>query len=113
MIETYSPVNLRINGIDYKEDVKIIGDKVIPRWWRKNGHKIEEEDIDDIFNADPNILVVGTGYAGNVCISHRVAVKAKTRGIRLISEKTPKAVETFNYLLSNRTSVSGAFHLTC
>jgi hypothetical protein len=99
-------VKAELPGLDAKDiDIDITGDVLTLR-----GEKKAEKDI---FNANPDILVVGTGDAGNVCISHHVAAKAKTRGIRLISEKTPKAVKIFNYLLSNRISVSGAFHLTC
>ena len=113
MIEQYSAGRIRINGINYENDVKIIKGKVRPEWWRKRGHRIGEEDIKDVFDATPDILVVGTGYAENVRISSEVAVKAEARSIELIAEATPQAVKTFNRLLSEGKSVSGAFHLTC
>jgi hypothetical protein len=113
MIEQYSDGHIRIKGINYDKDVKIIEGDVVPNWWRKGGHRIEEEDIRDILDATPNILVVGTGYAENVHISQNVVSQAKARDIQLIPEPTPQAVKTFNRLLSEGRSVSGAFHLTC
>ena len=113
MIEDYSEGHIRIDGADYEQDVKIIGSDVVPNWWRKSGHRIEVEDIGDILDANPDILVVGTGYAENVKISEQVLSLTKGRNIRLIPEATPRAVRTYNGLLSEGNSVAGAFHLTC
>jgi len=113
VIEKYSAGNIRIKGKNYDEDIKIIGGEVFPHWWRKEGHRIDEEDIRDIFEANPDILVIGTGYAENVRVSTGAESQARNRGIRLISEATPQAVKTFNHLIEKGKSVSGAFHLTC
>jgi len=113
MIEDYSDGRIRINGKDYDEDVKIIDGRVVPGWWRKTGHRIEREDIEDILAAQPDVLVFGTGYAENVRISKAVRFKAEAEGIRLIAEATPQAVNTFNRLWSEGRSVAGGFHLTC
>lgn len=113
MIEEYSRGRIRINGATYDEDVKIIGAEVVPHWWRKNGHRIDVEDIQDILDAKPEILVVGTGYAQNVQISPEAASRAKSKEVRLVAEATPQAVNTFNRLLYEGKNVCGAFHLTC
>lgn len=113
MIEEYTEGRIRIDGTDYHQDVKIIDRDVIANWWRDKGHLIEEQDINDIFDADPDILVVGTGYAENVQISKNVISRAKRQDIRLIRAATAEAVKTFNRLLSEGKAVAGAFHLTC
>jgi len=113
MIEEYSDGHIRIDGDDYDQDVKIIDGNVVPEWWRKTGHRIEPEDIVDVLAAAPEVLVVGTGYAENVRISPEARSKADDRGIRLIAEATPQAVDTFNRLSSEGKSVAGGFHLTC
>jgi len=113
MIDQYSDGQIRINGSNYDQDVKIIDGKVVPNWWRKSGHRLDEEDIADILEASPDILVVGTGYAENMRVTQAVESRAKDRDIRLIAEATPQAVKTFNRLQSEGRSVAGAFHLTC
>lgn len=113
MIEEYSNGRIRIDGKDYDEDVKIIDGRVIPGWWRKTGHRIDVEDIEDILAAQPDVLVFGTGYAENVRIAEDVLSRADAEGIRLVAEATPRAVNTFNRLAAEEKSVAGGFHLTC
>jgi hypothetical protein len=59
------------------------------------------------------MLVVGTGYAGNLDISANLRRDLAERGIRLIFERTAEAVELFNRHRAQGKNVAGAFHLTC
>ena len=113
MIENYSFGRMRVNGMDYTEDLKIIGGEVKPDWRRESGHRIGEEDIRDILAAKPEILVIGTGSSENAQLSEKAVSEVKEQGIRLVPQATQQAVKTFNNLLDEGKSVSGAFHLTC
>ena len=44
MIENYRFGQIVVNGLSCKTDLKIIDDKVIGDWWRKDGHSICKED---------------------------------------------------------------------
>ena len=70
MIEQYREGSyLKIGGTQYYNDLKIIDGQVRARWWRDQGHRLQTEDIYDILAAKPKILVIGTGYAGNLRVS--------------------------------------------
>ena len=56
MIENFSFGNIVVNGITYTNDIKIIQGKVIPSWWRKKGHKVSIDDIQDIIDAGPESI---------------------------------------------------------
>ncbi|MGD2009530.1 MAG: MTH938/NDUFAF3 family protein [Desulfobacterales bacterium] len=114
MIESYvSGSSMRVAGKTYTTDLKIIGDKVKGNWWRRDGHRLVSDDIVDILDSGPAMLVVGTGYAGNLDISANLRRDLAERGIRLIFERTAEAVELFNRHRAQGKNVAGAFHLTC
>ncbi|NIO05270.1 MAG: hypothetical protein GTN74_11865 [Proteobacteria bacterium] len=113
MIESYDFGNMRVFGETHHDDLKIIENKVIGNWWRRQGHILHTEDIADILEAPVEILVVGTGEYGNVKVPSEVAEAVSQRGIEFIATPTREAVSTFNNLRAQGKRVAGAFHLTC
>ncbi len=111
-IDSYSFGKILIGGITYTRDLKVFPDRVVPDWWRKEGHLLDCDDMEDVFFFKPEVIIVGTGMLGAMRISKRVKEKASKMGIDLLSEKTGKAVEIFNEISQFR-KVVGLFHLTC
>ncbi len=99
--------------MNFCKDLKIIGERVVENWWRKDGHRLDAGDIADILAESPEVLIVGTGYAGFMEVSKSLRSTLENRNIRLIAEKTPQAVKIFNELHPGRRGLAGAFHLTC
>lgn len=113
MIEQYSFGNIVINGETYINDIKIIQGKVVPEWWRKSGHFVDVDDIQDILKSKPDILVLGKGSPGQMKSTESLREFLKNNGIELIEEKTSEAVKTFNRLFKAGKNVSAGFHLSC
>jgi hypothetical protein len=113
MIEQYSFGNMVINGVSYRNDVKIIQGKVVSEWWRKRGHLVDIDDIQDILKSKPDILVLGKGSPGQMKSSEALRKFLKNNGIELIEEKTSHAFKTFNRLFHKGENVSAGFHLSC
>ncbi len=113
MVNQYRAGKIVVEGKEYRRDLKIFDHEVRQDWWRKEGHSVDEDDMNDILSAKPEILVVGTGYAGQMRVSSSLRSFLDKHGIRLIAEMTPEAVKTFNRLQSEGKKVAGAFHLTC
>ena len=105
--------HMRIAGRTYRSDLKIIGGRVKDNWWRGEGHRLDPADIEDILEAGPETLVIGTGYAGVMRVPDATRAAITRRGIRVIAEPTAEAVRTFNRLADGSDAVAGAFHLTC
>jgi hypothetical protein len=104
---------MRVAGKTYTTDLKIIGDRVKDNWWRRRGHRLLLDDIVDILESRPDVLVVGTGYAGNLDVPANLRRDLAERGVRLLYERTAEAVELFNRHQAQEENVAGAFHLTC
>lgn len=112
MIEDYSFGRMVVDGKKYTSDLIIFPDRIIDSWWRQTGHRLILKDIEDVFNEEVEVLVIGTGFYGIMKVEEEVEEYAKSKGIKLIVEKTKKAAESFN-LASPQKKTIGAFHLTC
>jgi len=112
MIESYSFGRMKIDGVTYTSDVIVLADRVKSDWWRIEGHRLDVEDLLEVFKAKPEILVVGTGYYGLMKVLPETEKRLHTEEIKLIAEKTEKAYKIYNEL-SKSSRVVGAFHLTC
>ena len=113
MIDSYSFGRIVVGGTAYTNDIKIIEDAVIPEWWRKSGHSVAPEDVADLLECRPEILVIGKGKPGFMSTSSEVKQLLADYGITLLEEKTSQAVQTFNRLRREGKRVCAGFHLTC
>jgi hypothetical protein len=114
MIESYDFGQITIKGRRYSQDVIVLPDNVVKdNWWRKEGHRLSLEDLKEVFEAKPEVLVVGTGYNGFMRVSQEVKDFAKSKNIELVVENTRRAWQTYNRLCSSSKRVAAAFHLTC
>jgi hypothetical protein len=111
-IESYDFGHIIIDGQTYYKDVIILPDRVIGGWWRKEGHALHPEDLEAVFEAAPEVLVVGQGASGLMRATEETAQVLQTAGIELVVLPTRKAVETYNAMREER-AVAAALHLTC
>lgn len=112
MIDSYDFGRIVIDGKHYSSDLIVFPDKVRDGWWRKEGHRLNVEDLKDVLEAKPEVLVVGTGNSGLMTILPETRKHVESEGIELIAQKTAEACETFNRLVKSR-KVAAALHLTC
>lgn len=112
MIDTYRFGNIVIDGRRYTFDVIIYPDRVDGNWWRREGHRLQVEDLAEIVRAKPEVLVVGTGDPGLMDVPPETRGYLQAQGIELIVETTGQACQTYNRLSGSR-KVIAALHLTC
>ena len=105
--------HMTVQGTKYHKDLKIIHGQVKGNWWRKEGHRLDAADISDILSAKPDVLVIGTGYAGRMRVPASLRTTMQDEHIEVIAERTANATKTFNRLFNQGKDVAGAFHLTC
>ncbi len=113
MIDSYTFGKMVIKGKQYTSDLIIYPNSIDDNWWRKSGHKVCLDDIQDILAAQPECLVVGTGKPGMMKVLPETQEYFQQKGIELIAQPTGEAYKTFNRLLQGEKKVVGAFHLTC
>ena len=112
-IEEYRFGCIRVNGQRYHNDIIILKDKIIPEWWRRQGHVLAAYDLSAIVAAAPDLLVVGTGSSGMLRVSPEAAALLEAHSIVLETYPTARAVHRFNELSLEGKDVAGGFHLSC
>ncbi len=111
-IESYDFGKIQIEGEVYRSDVIVLPGSVKSGWWRKEGHRLDLLDLDEVLEVDPEVLIVGTGYHGRMVVPDHLVRELEKRGIELLSFDTGAAVESFNELSLTKRAVA-ALHLTC
>lgn len=111
-IDDYTFGHVVVDGVDYQSDVIILPDRVLPNWWRVEGHFLIYEDLQQAVAEPPQVLVVGIGRYGRMSVPEPVKQKLRDEGIELIVLPTHEACKTYNQLREEKRVVA-ALHLTC
>ncbi len=113
MIDAYASGRVVVDGASYEADVIVFPDRVESNWWRKEGHRLQMEDLGTVVGYGPDVLVVGSGSLGMMDVPPSTIEGLETRGISVIVLRTSEACTRFNALLAERKRVVAALHLTC
>ena len=81
-IDSYSFGRIVINKKTYTTDVIIYPGRVDASWWRKEGHLLQFADVAEALQAKPDVLVIGTGYAGVMRVPKETVDRIAAHGDR-------------------------------
>jgi hypothetical protein len=113
-IESYSPGRVVVDGVEHHRDLIVLPDRVLTEWWRRDGHSLAIEDLDDVVDDLPERLILGCGYASQLQPDPAVLETLSKRGVKVEALPTDQAVERFQELeVRNPAAVAAALHLTC
>lgn len=85
---------------------------ILKPWWRKQGHLLAMEDLKQLIDAAPEIIIVGTGINGRVTLDKTLKSELAGLNIELIALPNEKAIKVFNQMALEK-KIGGGFHLTC
>lgn len=113
-IDEYEYGRIVIDGREERRDVILTRAGVRPDWWRREGHVLEIDDLGTVLANPPDVLVVGTGTAGNMRPEPGLAQALAGRGVALEVMPTAEAVRRVNELVGlGEVDWAAALHLTC
>lgn len=112
-IEGYSFGSVSVDGRRYTSDLIVFPESIRSDWWRKEGHRLRVEDIPEVLEDPPEILVVGRGDSAQMVVDPDVKRELEKRDVELVAEPTGSACERFNELSREGKRVVAALHLTC
>ncbi len=112
-IDHYTFGRIGIGGRDYDADVIIFPDHVQERWWRREGHRLAQEDLETVLADAPQMLVIGTGYYGRMQVPEETIESLRAAGVEVRVAKTGEAVAEFSRLQRECARIVAALHLTC
>ena len=110
-LEDYSFGRLTVDGHEHTRDLIVLPDRVVPDWWRRDGHSLAMEDLNDVLEELPARLVLGIGAYGRLRPDAAVIAELERRGVQVECLPTDEAVRRYGELDERRTAA--ALHLTC
>jgi hypothetical protein len=110
-IEGYGFGRVTIDGREETRDVIVLPQRVVRGWWRKEGHGLVLEDLDQVLDELPARLLVGTGAYGQLRPDPGALEALRARGVEVGVLPTGEAVERYAQLDPRKTAA--ALHLTC
>ena len=112
-IDSTSFGSIKINGKEYEHDVIVNWKGEIKRGWLQTRHLVSEKEFFDLAKENPEVIVIGNGQYSACEVSENFIKLAKKRGIELIVENTPHALQKFNELVKKGKKVISYMHVTC
>ncbi|MBN1799671.1 MAG: hypothetical protein JW822_13935 [Spirochaetales bacterium] len=112
MIDAYSFGQIKVDGRTYRSDVIIYPEKINSFWWRKEGHNLGLDDLKEVIDYRPEMLIIGQGKLGVMKVRPEVRRQMLKKGIHLFIARTTQAVQKYNELAHTKKVVA-ALHLTC
>lgn len=112
-IEDYTFGRVVVDRETHTKDVIIFADRVRANWWRRRGHEVCAEDLEEVLAASPEVVVIGTGAYGAVKVLTEARAALEQIDAELVAEPTGAACETFNRLLAEGKTAVAGLHLTC
>ncbi len=107
---------IKVDSNEFHDVIILPSEKVLEREYQKikgkygTGHVIDEKEIEIVVREKPEVIVIGTGFDGMAGLTEKAREKILKKNIKLIEEKTPKAIETF---LSLKNKKAAVLHSTC
>jgi hypothetical protein len=111
-IESYEFGRMVIDGKDYTRDLIILPGRILEGWWRQEGHALHSADLEEVIQAEPDLLIVGQGANGRMVVADDARQALERVGIEFVASPTPQAVQRYN-AASGGEAIAAAFHLTC
>lgn len=111
-IENYRFGSITIDGATYREDLIICPDRIVTNWQRREGHSLVPEDLREVLEPKPDVLIIGRGAYGALKIPESTRAWLAERNIQLIDLVTLKACDRYREL-ADKGGVIAGLHLTC
>lgn len=111
-IDSYTFGRVVVGGNMYTNDVIVSPGGVDATWRRQEGHLLQFEDIAAALEERPDVLVIGTGYLGQMRFTRETFDRITGLGIEVRVNRTSRAVDIFNELSGSRRVIA-ALHITC
>jgi hypothetical protein len=112
-IDSYEFGRIVVDGREYRADVIILPERVVADWWRREGHSLAPEDLEDVAAAEPKLFIVGAGAYGAMSVPADTVAFLEGRGIKVEAYDTAEAVRHYSEAAAAGLRVAAGLHLTC
>ena len=105
MIRSVSESAIRVNDDDYTTSIAMTPEAVLGEWLDKPITELVADDFGDVFDASPELVLLGTGPT-NIFPPRELMFAFARKGIGFEVMDTPAAARTFNVLANEGRRVA-------
>jgi len=109
-IRSVSDGRICIGENSYDHSIALTASTIIGEWSKTAVHELNESDFDELLDADPEVIIVGTGEI-NIFPPRELVFAMARRGIGLEVMDTTAAARTFNVLVGEDRQVAAVLFL--
>jgi hypothetical protein len=106
-----------IQGKKYGHDVLLFPDKTVRQRkggiWKFGSHSIKKDEIQKLAEANPDVIIVGTGTSGKARICADAESFVQEAEVELVVLPSREAIERLNRLVEEGKQVAALIHITC
>src|SRR2546425_9859078 len=82
-IEDYEFGKVTVDGNEQRKDLIVLPGRVVSNWRRKDGHSLVMEDLEEVPDDLPELLILGTGHDGQMRPKPQTIDELRERGIQV------------------------------
>src|ERR671922_2299423 len=94
-LEDFGFGRLTVDGQEHTRDLIVLPDRVVSDWWRREGHSLAMEDLDEVLDELPARLVVGVGAQSQLRPDPAVIAELERRRVEVECLPTDAAVRRY------------------
>lgn len=110
MIDYISLGKLLYNGKVSRSDTIVFPDRMNTKWWINKRTIIEIDDLSEVIDELPDVVVVGTGFIRLIQLSDEARRFLEDKGVTVIVDRSEQAANVYNEICKNKKAI-GLFHL--
>jgi hypothetical protein len=110
-IEGYRFGRVVVDGQEETRDVIVLPGRVVRNWWRRDGHSLAWEDLEEVLEDMPAHLIIGAGAMSRMRPDPQTLDRLRERGVAVEVLPTADAVRRYGEI--DPRHAAAALHLTC
>ena len=116
-IDSFSFGSIVVEGKKYGRDVMFFPDGSVKKrkggFWKFGSHAIKKGEIEELVEANPEVIIVGTGTDAKARLEPNAESWANEAKLELVVLPSREAIERLNQLVGEDKRVAALIHITC
>ena len=116
-VDSLSFGSITVGGRKYRRDVILLPDGTVKQrkggFWIFGSHKINREEVEELYNSGAEEIVIGTGTNSKAGLSGEAKSYIEQTRLHIHTLPSYEAVSEFNRLVDAGKRVAAVIHITC
>jgi len=116
-VDSFSFGSITVGGKKYRRDLILLPDGTVKQrkggFWIFGSHSIKREEVEELFSAGAEEVVVGTGTNAKAGLSGEAKEYIEQSRLQIHTLPSYEAVSEFNRMIDTGKRIAAIIHITC